>query len=118
MGSGHANDPGGSEHVEAIDECDADLDFGGLAVWVSGGDALAEGLEAPHLRLDPASDVVSGPALPECPAIVPGRAQGFVSRDRCRAVLLPRPTVLADRVEGMNATGSRECPTSGWPAGR
>ena len=68
-----------------------------MAVGVSGCYALTEGLEAPHLCLDPASDVVSGPAFPECPAIVPGGAQGFVSRDRGRAVLFPRTPVLTDR---------------------
>ena len=73
------------------------MDFGGLAVWVSGGDSFAEGLEAPHLRLDPASDVVSRPSLPECPAVVPGGAEGFVSGDCGRAVIFPRPPVLADR---------------------
>jgi hypothetical protein len=96
MGSGHANDLGGSEGVEAVDEGDADLDFGGLAVWVSCGDAITEGLEAPHLRLDPASDTVSRPSPPERPAIAPGGAQSFVSGGCRRADLLPRPTVLAN----------------------
>ena len=73
------------------------MDFGGLSVRISCGDALAEGLEAPHFRLDPASDMVSGPSLPERPAIVPGGAKGFVSGDCRRAVLFPRPTVFADR---------------------
>jgi len=73
------------------------------------GDALAEGFEAPHplpgngllanherVRLDPASCMVSGPALPECPAVVPGGAQGFVSEDRGGEVLFPRSPILAD----------------------
>jgi len=60
-------------------------------------DAFAECLEAAHLRLDPASNVIAGPALPEGPAIMPGGAQGFVSGPCCRAVFLPGPTVLADR---------------------
>ena len=95
--SGHADDVGGAECVEAVDEGDADLDFGGLAVGVSCSDTFAEGLEAPHLRLDPAPGVVSCPALPERPAVVPGRAQGFVSGNRGRAVLFPRSPILADR---------------------
>lgn len=33
--SGHAFDLGGAEFVEAVHECDADVDFGGLAVGVS-----------------------------------------------------------------------------------
>ena len=97
MTSGDANALGGAESVEAVHECDADLDFGGLAVRVSCGDAFAKGLEAPHLRLDPASDVVSCPALPECPAVMPCGAEGLVSGSRCRAILFPGPTVLADR---------------------
>lgn len=61
------------------------------------GDAFAESLEAPHLRLDPASDMASGPAFPERPTVAEGGAQGCVSGDRGRAVLFPRPPVLADR---------------------
>ena len=76
---------------------DADLDFGGLAVGVSCGDTFAKGPEAAHLRLDPASGMVSGPAFPERPAVVPCGTQGFVSGLRCRAVFLPRSVVLADR---------------------
>ena len=64
LASWHANDLGGAEGVEAVDEGDADLDFGGLAVEVSYRYAFARGLQAPHLRLDPASDVISGPSLP------------------------------------------------------
>lgn len=90
-------DLGGAEGVEAVDEGDADLDFGGLAVGVSCRDAFAKGLQAPHFCLDPASDVISGPSLPERPAIVPGGAQGLVSSDCRRAVLFPRPPILADR---------------------
>lgn len=95
--SGDADDLGGTECVEAVDEGDADLDLGGLSVWVPRGDALAKGLETAHLRLDPTSGVVSGPPLPECPTVVPRGAEGFVSGDCGGAVLLPRPTVLADR---------------------
>lgn len=43
--SGHATDFGGAECVEALVECDADLNFGGLAVRVSRGDAFAKGFE-------------------------------------------------------------------------
>lgn len=46
MGSGHANNLGGAECVEAVDEGDPDLDFSGLAVGVSCSYALAEGPEA------------------------------------------------------------------------
>ena len=44
------------------------------------GGALAEGLEAPHLGLDAATGVVSGPPLPERLAILARGAQGFVAR--------------------------------------
>jgi hypothetical protein len=42
LNSGHADDLSGLERIEAVDEGDADLDFGSLAVWVSRGDAFAE----------------------------------------------------------------------------
>ena len=41
--------------------------------------------------------MVSGPALPERPAMVPGGAQCFVSGDCGRAVFFPRSTILADQ---------------------
>ena len=69
-GSGHADDLGGAEGVEAVDECDADVDFGGLAVGVSCGDAFAEGLAAAHFGLGAAAFVVSGQTLPERTAIM------------------------------------------------
>lgn len=73
------------------------MDFGGLAVRISCRDTLAECLQAAHLCHDPAPGVVSRPAFPEGPAVVPGGAQGFVS-DLCRrAVFFPRPAILADR---------------------
>lgn len=100
MNSSHADDLSGAERIEAVDEGDADLDFGGLAVWVSRGDAFSECLEAPHLGLDPASEVISGPALPERPSIVPGGTQRFVAGDCGRAVFFPRPAVLSDRDDG------------------
>ena len=63
-GSGRADDLGGAEGIEAVDECDGDVDFGGLAVGVSRGDALAEGLEAAHLGFCAAAGVVSGQTCP------------------------------------------------------
>ena len=59
----YADDLGGIEGVEAVHEGDAD--FGSLAVRASRGDALAEGLEAAHLGLNAAADVVSRPPFPE-----------------------------------------------------
>ena len=74
------------------------MDFGSLAAGVSGGDALAEGLQASHPGLGAAADMVSDPPLPERPAIVTCGAQGFVARPGSWAVILPWPTVLADRL--------------------
>ena len=41
--SGHADDLSGAEGVEPVYEGNADLDFGGLAVGISGSDAFTEG---------------------------------------------------------------------------
>ena len=65
----------------------------------NGGDARAEGLQTPHLRFDPAADMVSGPSLPERPAMVPGGTQGFVFGHCGRAILYPRASVPADRYD-------------------
>jgi hypothetical protein len=72
------------------------LDFGGLEVRVSAADALAKYLEAPHLRFDPASDIVSGSSLPERSAAVPGGANGFVPGDCRWANFFPWSVVLPD----------------------
>lgn len=73
------------------------MDFGGLSVGVSCHDTLAEGFQAAHLRLDPAAGVVSGPALPERPSVVPRRVQGVVAGACSRAVFFPETSVLSDR---------------------
>lgn len=71
------------------------MDFGGLSLGVSCHDAFAADFEAAHLRLDPASGVVSVPALPERPTVVASGTQCFVA-DLCRrAIFFPRPTMLA-----------------------
>ncbi|KPP97538.1 MAG: hypothetical protein HLUCCA12_18220 [Rhodobacteraceae bacterium HLUCCA12] len=95
----HTDDLGGAEGVEAVHEGNADVDFCGLSVGVSCHDALAEGFQAAHLRLDPAAGVVSGPAFPEGPAVVPRGAQGVVSGACCGAVFFPKTSVPADRDE-------------------
>lgn len=94
---GDADDLGGAECIEAVDEGEADVDFGGLAVRVFSSDALVERFQTTHLGLDPAPGVVSRPAVPEGPALVPGGALGFVSDLRSWAVFCPRPAILADR---------------------
>jgi hypothetical protein len=55
---------GGAKRVEAVDEGDADVGFGGLAVGVSGADAVTQGCEASHLGLRSAPGVVAVPPLP------------------------------------------------------
>lgn len=77
MISTHTDGFGSAERVEAVDDGEANLDFCGLAVGLSGGVALTGGFEAPHLCLDPVSSMVSGPALPERLAI--GRVARRVS---------------------------------------
>jgi hypothetical protein len=76
---------------------DADVDFGGLAIGVPCGDALAEGLETAHLCLSAATGMVSGSSFPERPAVMARGAQGFVARPGGWAILLPRSAVPADR---------------------
>ncbi len=79
--SGDAFDPGLAERVEAVHECNADVDFGGLAVGVSRCGPLAKGFETAHLRLDPTSDVIARPPLPNSPT----KGDGLASQEsRCR----------------------------------
>lgn len=89
----HADDLGSSKSREAVHECDVDVDFGALAVWISLSDAFTERLEASHLRLDPASDMVAGSSLPVGASKASGRPRGFVARASSGAVLLPEPPV-------------------------
>ncbi len=107
--SGNGLDLGGAERVEAVHEGDADLDFGDLTIRISWHDPLAKALQAVHLlpgsgllanhervRLDPTSDMVAGPLLPECSSEVSRRAQNLVSRQCCGAVFLPGAAVATD----------------------
>ena len=87
-----ANDIGSREAAQ-----DADVEFGGLAVGVSYGDALTEGPEAAHLGFGTAARVVSGPSFPERAAIVTCGAQGFNVRPGGWAILFPSLAILADR---------------------
>ena len=103
-GSGHADDLGGAECVEAIYKGDPDVDFGSLAIGIPRIDALTEGLQASHLGLHAAAGVVSGPPLPECPTVVTRGAQGFVARLGSRAVLFPSSTVPSGRYDCRAAT--------------
>ena len=97
---GHADNVGGAEFVEAVHQGNAHVDFGGLAVWVFCGDAVSGDFQAPLFCLDPASDIVAVPSFPNCTAFFTNVAQDCVSRDCGRAVLTPKPPVLADRDDG------------------
>ena len=101
--SGDSLDLGPTEGREAVHDCDAGLDFGNLAVGVSGHDPLTEELQAVHLGLDPTSDMVAGPLLPECPAEVSRRPQDLVARQCCGAVFFPGAAVPADGYDGIGA---------------
>ena len=100
MSSGHAFDLGDAEIVEAVHESDTDVDFGGLAVGVSSGDAFAEGFQASHRCLDPTSGMIAGPSLADGPPEVPGGAQDLVA-SRCGwTVFFPKAPVLTDGDDG------------------
>ena len=96
------------------------------ALGVSGGDAFAECLEATHslpgrglpanherVRLDPASYLVSCPALPEGPPVVAGGAEGFIAGQCLRTVFVPGADVLADQECGQDCHRSEGMPERG-----
>ena len=84
------------------------MDLGGLPVWVARCDALAEGFEAAHLRLDPTSDVIAGPVLPVGSSEALARTQDVVAGTGSGAVLLPQAAVPADGDDG-NAAAIHDC---------
>ena len=71
------------------------MKLGDLSVEVAGHDALAQGLEAAHLRFDRTSSVLAGPALPDGSAQAAATAQGLVARRRLGGRCLPRLAVPA-----------------------
>ena len=91
----HADALGSAESVEAVQKCDADVDFRGLSLPVSCGDAFAEGFEAAHPCLDAASGMISRPAFPERTAVVTGGTQCLVAGLRSWAILFTRAAVFA-----------------------
>ena len=90
------------------------MSFGGLTVGVSCGDALTEGLEASQLCFDPTSRVVAGPTLPECPAIVARRAQGFVPDPGCRPLSFQGRPFLRSGITGMASRSMMACGNGGY----
>jgi hypothetical protein len=66
---------GCAEVVEAVAEGDADLDFGGLVVWLLCGDALGAAFEAARPGSDPFSGLVAIPPLQQQQSIVQSAPQ-------------------------------------------
>lgn len=76
------------------------MDFGGLSVRVSGGDAVSEGFQAPHLCLCPASGMVAVLSFPTSAAFFANLAEDCISSNSGRAIFTPEPPVLSDRDDG------------------
>src|SRR5690606_29238412 len=95
----HSFRDGYSERGVAVQDGDADLEFGDLSVEVPCHEPLAQQLDTMHLCLDAASAVVSTPSSPERAAQVFRRAQGLISRHGSGGDRLPGLRVLAGRDE-------------------
>ena len=94
---------GDAEFGEAVQDGDADLEFGGLTVEVAGGELMTEELQAVHLGLDAASAMVARPLAPERPPEARHGAQVVVASLGVRALLLPRLCVPARRNDRFRA---------------
>lgn len=97
----HSFRDGYSERGVAVQDGDADLEFGDLSVEVPCHEPLAQQLDTMPLCLDAASAVVSTPSSPERAAQVFRRAQGLISRHGSGGDRLPGLRVLAGRDDGM-----------------
>ncbi len=75
-------------------------------VGASCRDAFTESLETPHLRLDPALDVVSRPVLPDRPAIVPGKRKDMHNPTGTYVILNDRVRRLRSRALSCQTFGS------------
>jgi len=84
------------------------MDLSCLAVRIARDDAFPERFQAPHLCLDPASGVVSGPAFPGCPSQALCGFEDFVASFGGGAVLAPSSPVLADGYDRF-ATTFQDC---------
>lgn len=97
--SGHADNLGGAERVEAIDKGDPDVDLGGLAIGIPRSDALIESLQAWHFGLHAAAGVISGHRFQNA------RPERRVARRFSLRALaagpssFPSPTVASDRYD-------------------
>ncbi len=94
---------GDAERGIAVEDGDADLEFGGLAVEVAGHELLPEELHAVHLGLGAASAVVSAPSAPDRAAEALDGAQSLVPRFYAGAVLLPRLGISPGRDDSVRA---------------
>jgi hypothetical protein len=80
------------------------VELGGLTVEVSGGEPLAEQLDAAHLGLDAAAVVVATPLPRERPAEAPNGTQSLVAACRAMASRLPALGVPAGRDDRVGST--------------
>lgn len=70
---------GRSDFREAIEDCSTDFELGYLAIKGTRDEALTEQFEAVHLGLDQTALVITTPLLPDGPAELFHRAQGFIA---------------------------------------
>lgn len=115
LNTGHANNLGGAEGVEAVDDGDADLDFCGLAGGVSCGDACSEGFEPSHFIMG----ILPAPSLPAGSAEASCRPKDIIVRPGRWTILLPETavsrmgTIVTARVRGWQyGCGRRALPPS------
>jgi len=101
--SSYALRDGNSERGVSVQDGNADMEFGDLAVEVPCHEALPQEFHAMHLGFDAASAVVSAPSSPERAAQVSWRPQGLVADHGSRGGSFPRPGVPARRDDGMRA---------------
>ncbi len=64
LGFQHGDSFGRTEHGEAVEGVDADVEFGDLPVEFTCHEALVEEFDAVHFGFDAGSSVVSGQAFP------------------------------------------------------
>ena len=95
----------GAKGGEAIEDSNADLEFGGLPVEVAGGKPQIEELHAVHLGLDTTASVVAAPPPPDRSADVSDGAQGLVSPWDTGTVFHPWLGVAPGRDDCVGAAG-------------
>lgn len=86
---------------EAIENCGTDFELGDLTIEGAGCDALAEQLEAVHLRLDQAAAMIAAPLFPDLSAKPFHRAERLVAGIDAGPILDPWLAIAAygnDRV--------------------